>query len=81
MSTCTPQQNTVKALISPRGVDWMNFTAESSGFLPMCLTFAEEGDYLFGPQSLHPIRGIIFDIYELQFINKRFVNAEKKRGK
>lgn len=39
MSACVHQQTTDKALITPRGVDWMNFTAEYSSFLPMCLTF------------------------------------------
>lgn len=38
-SACVHQQTTDKALITPRGVDWMNFTAEYSSFLPMCLTF------------------------------------------
>lgn len=42
MSACIHQQNTENALITPRGVDWMNFTAEYSSFLPMCLTFVRK---------------------------------------
>lgn len=36
--TCTHRQNTDKALITPRGVDWESLTAERTSFLPMRLT-------------------------------------------
>lgn len=62
-SACIHQQNTDKALITPWGVDWMNFTAEYTSFLLMCQDVSFVRNVITGlALDYHTQYSIIFDI-------------------
>lgn len=80
MSACIHQQNTENALITPRGVDWMNFTAEYSSLLPMCLTFVRK---VITCLAL-VIPTVSYSILSLTFrdaiYNNKSINAGRREG-
>lgn len=76
MSTRIDLQNPGKALITPRGADWMN--AEFSSLRPMCLTFFTKSVTSFGPGLLHPAVYYISSL-GIRDLMKQWVRRCRKR--
>lgn len=76
MSTGMDRPNPGKALITPRGADWMN--AECSSLRPMCLTFFRKSVTSFGPGLLHPAVYYISSL-GIRDLTKQWVHKCRKR--